>query len=59
MIMLSESKLQKEYIDKKGIHVIVGQYNGKSLPWLGSANLTEGKFFKILLQNLFSRLNTN
>ncbi|XP_053214639.1 polypeptide N-acetylgalactosaminyltransferase 13-like [Panonychus citri] len=41
MIMLSESKLQKEFIDKKGIHVIVGQYNGKSLPWLGSANLSQ------------------
>ncbi|XP_015792880.1 polypeptide N-acetylgalactosaminyltransferase 13 [Tetranychus urticae] len=41
VVMLSESKLQKEYINKKGIHVIVGQYNGKSLPWLGSANLSQ------------------
>lgn len=49
MIMLSESKFQKEYIDKKGIHVIVGQYNGKSFPWIGSPNLTEGKRLERML----------
>jgi len=42
MIMLRDTKYQKEYINEKGIHVIVGQYNGKSLPWQGASNLTEG-----------------
>ncbi|RWS08150.1 polypeptide N-acetylgalactosaminyltransferase 13-like protein [Dinothrombium tinctorium] len=41
MIVLSDTKYQKEYIDKKGIHVIVGQYVGKSLPWEFSSNLTD------------------
>ncbi|XP_003745400.1 polypeptide N-acetylgalactosaminyltransferase 13 [Galendromus occidentalis] len=32
---------QKEYIDKKGIHVIVGHYMGKDLPWDPKENITE------------------
>lgn len=43
MIMLSDTKLQKEYIDKKGVHVIVGQYNGKSFPWTESDKLSDGR----------------
>ncbi|RWS29292.1 hypothetical protein B4U80_06542, partial [Leptotrombidium deliense] len=46
MIVLSDTKYQKEYIDKKGIHVIVGQYMGKSLPWETMTNLSEGLYFK-------------
>ena len=34
---------QKEYIDKKGIHVIVGHYMGKDLPWDPKENITEGE----------------
>lgn len=34
---------QKEYIDKKGVHVIVGQYMGNNVQWNGSPNLSSGK----------------
>lgn len=43
MVVLRETKHQKEYIDKKGIHVIIGQYMGKGLPWESTPNLTSGK----------------
>ena len=33
---------QKEYIDKKGVHVIVGQYMGSNVNWNGSPNLSSG-----------------
>lgn len=41
MIMLRNDKKQKEYIDKRGIHVIVGHYLGNALPWETTPNLTE------------------
>lgn len=34
---------QKEYIDRKGIHVIVGHYLGNDLPWDPKENITQGK----------------
>lgn len=34
---------QKEYIDRKGIHVIVGHYMGNDLPWNPKENITNGK----------------
>lgn len=45
MVVIRDTKDQKEYIDKKGIHVIVGQYVGNSgMAWdtSGSPNLTKG-----------------
>lgn len=41
---------QKEYIDRRGIHVIVGHYMGKDLPWEATPNLTD----EILNTNEFS-----
>ncbi|XP_023216593.1 polypeptide N-acetylgalactosaminyltransferase 3-like [Centruroides sculpturatus] len=41
MIVLRNDKRQKEYIDKRGIHVIVGHYLGNSLPWEITPNLTK------------------
>lgn len=38
--MLNSDKLQKEFIDKKGVHVIVGQYVEKSLKFEDDYNLT-------------------
>ncbi|XP_022711312.1 polypeptide N-acetylgalactosaminyltransferase 13-like [Varroa jacobsoni] len=32
---------QKEYIDRKGIHVIVGHYLGNDLPWDPKENITQ------------------
>lgn len=32
---------QKEYINRRGIHVIVGHYMGKGLPWEVTPNLTD------------------
>ncbi|KAH9370958.1 hypothetical protein HPB48_013396 [Haemaphysalis longicornis] len=32
---------QKEYINRRGIHVIVGHYMGKGLPWESTPNLTD------------------
>lgn len=32
---------QKEYINRRGIHVIVGHYMGKGLPWETTPNLTD------------------
>ncbi|XP_042897233.1 polypeptide N-acetylgalactosaminyltransferase 13 [Parasteatoda tepidariorum] len=32
---------QEEYIDKRGIHVIVGHYIGNDLPWNPTPNLTD------------------
>jgi len=44
MVVLRDTKDQKEYINKNGIHVIVGQYVGaNSISWDGSANLSKGK----------------
>lgn len=43
MVVLRDTKDQKEYINKNGIHVIVGQYTGASVgAWDGSPNLTKG-----------------
>lgn len=43
MVVLRETKYQKEYLDKKGVHVIVGQYTGIQNPWDPSPdNLTDG-----------------
>lgn len=41
---LQKSKGQEEYIDKRGIHVIVGHYIGNELPWNPTPNLTDGKY---------------
>ncbi|KAG8178090.1 hypothetical protein JTE90_017439 [Oedothorax gibbosus] len=38
---LQKSKKQEEYIDKRGIHVIVGHYIGNELPWNTTPNLTD------------------
>ena len=40
MIMLNNDKLQKEFIDKKGVHVIVGQYVEKNPKFDDDYNLT-------------------
>jgi len=48
MLVLRENKHQKEYIDKRGIHVIVGQYMGKGLPWEPTPNLTDGNLNAML-----------
>lgn len=40
-VLLREDSRQKEYIDKRGIHVIVGHYIGNDLPWDTTPNLTE------------------
>lgn len=43
MVVLRDTKDQKEYINRNGIHVIVGQYVGASSgAWDGSPNLTLG-----------------
>ena len=41
MVELQNSKQQKEYINKRGVHVIVGQYMGKGYPWEATPNLTD------------------
>ncbi|KFM78534.1 hypothetical protein X975_00461, partial [Stegodyphus mimosarum] len=38
--LFQKSKRQQEYIDKRGIHVIVGHYIGNDLPWDTTPNLT-------------------
>lgn len=46
MVVIKDTKdggRQKEYIDKKGVHVIVGQYMGNNVNWNGSPNLSIGK----------------
>lgn len=40
MVMLNSDKLQREFIDKKGVHVIVGQYVEKNLKFDDDYNLT-------------------
>ncbi|XP_076349315.1 polypeptide N-acetylgalactosaminyltransferase 1-like isoform X1 [Tachypleus tridentatus] len=40
MTMIRNDKHQKEYIDKRGIHVVVGHYLGNNLPWETTPNLT-------------------
>ncbi|GFR15792.1 polypeptide N-acetylgalactosaminyltransferase 5 [Trichonephila clavata] len=39
--IINKSKKQLEYIDKRGIHVIVGHYIGNDLPWNPTPNLTD------------------
>ncbi|GIY00132.1 polypeptide N-acetylgalactosaminyltransferase 5 [Caerostris darwini] len=39
--IIKKSKKQLEYIDKRGIHVIVGHYIGNELPWNPTPNLTD------------------
>lgn len=39
---LRDERHQKEYIDRHGVHMIVGQYMGKGFPWLVQPNLTDG-----------------
>lgn len=49
MVVIKDTKdggRQKEYIDKKGVHVIVGQYMGSNVNWNGSPNLSIGKLTK-------------
>lgn len=44
--LLHKNARQVEYIDNKGIHVIVGHYIGNDMPWDTTPNLTDGeKFF--------------
>lgn len=43
MRILHRNAKQTEYIDKRGIHVIVGHYIGNDLPWDTTPNLTDGK----------------
>ena len=44
LVLLKEDKnIQKEYIDKHGVHVIVGQFMGKGFPWIKQPNFTLGK----------------
>lgn len=52
MLMIKNTNKQKEYIDKKGIHVIVGHYIGNDLPWETGPNLTQD----ILDRNNYSPL---
>ena len=35
---------QEEYIDKKGVHVVVGHYIGDDIPGKSPPNLTKGDF---------------
>ncbi|KAF8793271.1 putative N-acetylgalactosaminyltransferase 6 like protein [Argiope bruennichi] len=39
--IIRKSKRQIEYVDKRGIHVIVGHYVGNELPWNPTPNLTD------------------
>lgn len=50
MLELQKGKHQKEYIDKRGVHVIVGQYMGKGYPWEAAPNLTE----QVINENYYS-----
>lgn len=43
-VIRKDSK-QVEYIDKRGIHVIVGHYIGNDLPWDTTPNLTDGNTY--------------
>ncbi|XP_064455998.1 polypeptide N-acetylgalactosaminyltransferase 1-like [Ornithodoros turicata] len=47
---IRRSAHHKEYIDRRGIHVIVGHYMGKDMPWETTPNLTD----EILNANEFS-----
>lgn len=41
--ILHKNARQTEYVDKRGIHVIVGHYIGNELPWDTTPNLTDGR----------------
>ena len=41
-VFRSKHKNQKEYIDKSGIHVVVGHYMGDLIPGKNSPNLSQG-----------------
>lgn len=46
MIVIKDTKnggKQKEYINKHGVHVIVGQYMGSNVNWNGSPTLSSGE----------------
>ena len=47
-------KNQREYIDSRGIHVVVGRYVGDSLPGPSHPNLTE----EVLNQNNFNPITS-
>lgn len=50
--LLQKSRRQEEYIDKRGIHVIVGHYIGNELPWNTTPNLTDGEYVLQKLEEL-------
>ncbi|KAI2810439.1 polypeptide N-acetylgalactosaminyltransferase, partial [Blomia tropicalis] len=45
---------QKEYVDKHGVHIIVGQYMGNGFPWNPQPNLTKD----VLNENHYSPMKT-
>ncbi|GFS51865.1 polypeptide N-acetylgalactosaminyltransferase 1 [Trichonephila clavipes] len=51
--IIQKSKKQLEYIDKRGIHVIVGHYIGNDLPWNPTPNLTD----EVINHNGFSPIS--
>ena len=52
----NKHKGQKEYIDRHGVHVIVGQYMGGGYPWRKPPNISDGKcrilYFPIFLSSI-------
>lgn len=49
--LLHKNARQVEYVDNKGIHVIVGHYIGNDMPWDTTPNLTDGE--KIFINQLY------
>ncbi|XP_054163972.1 polypeptide N-acetylgalactosaminyltransferase 13-like [Oppia nitens] len=52
--VFSDQKYPKQYTNKRGIRVIIGQYMGDGYPWDAAPNLTDGKLLPILNQNNYS-----
>lgn len=48
VVIYRSSDREKDYIDRRGIHVVVGHYIGDSVDPLKSPNITKGTIFPIL-----------